>query len=170
MTLHSPSSKSPLQYRMRLSLCLLMRLSCAHSWCHLSLSPPHYRPGALSPHQLMHTSTPLQLNKFKQSPHAPAATSPGSSDNNNAAAVAADHHTTHPAASLSPSSATNKPQVIIITGPTAVGKTKLGLQLAKHIGGEIISADSVQVYCGLDVGSDKVSVRLGVCALTACGD
>lgn len=52
-----------------------------------------------------------------------------------------------------------KPKVIIITGPTAVGKTKLGLELAKQLGGEIISADSVQVYRGLDVGSDKVGLE-----------
>ena len=50
----------------------------------------------------------------------------------------------------------NKPQVIILTGPTAVGKTNAALALAERIGGEIISADSVQVYSGLDVGSDKV--------------
>ncbi|WIA19790.1 hypothetical protein OEZ85_005701 [Tetradesmus obliquus] len=49
-----------------------------------------------------------------------------------------------------------RPKVIIITGPTAVGKTKLGLELAKRLNGEIISADSVQVYKGLDVGSDKL--------------
>ncbi|EIE19274.1 isopentenyl transferase, partial [Coccomyxa subellipsoidea C-169] len=50
----------------------------------------------------------------------------------------------------------NKPQVIILTGPTAVGKTNAALALAERIGGEIISADSVQVYSGLDVGSDKI--------------
>ena len=49
-----------------------------------------------------------------------------------------------------------KPQVLIVTGPTAVGKTQLSLSLARALGGEIISADSVQVYKGLDVGSDKV--------------
>ncbi len=49
-----------------------------------------------------------------------------------------------------------KPKVVIITGATAVGKTAASLALARQIGGEIISADSVQVYRGLDVGSDKV--------------
>jgi tRNA dimethylallyltransferase len=49
-----------------------------------------------------------------------------------------------------------KQRIIIVTGPTAVGKTKVGLELAKRLGGEVISADSVQVYTGLDVGSDKV--------------
>lgn len=53
-----------------------------------------------------------------------------------------------------------RPKVIVITGPTAVGKTKLGLELAKRIGGEIISADSVQVYRGLDIGSDKVGTAV----------
>ena len=50
----------------------------------------------------------------------------------------------------------SKEKVIILTGATAVGKTKASIELAQRIGGEIISADSVQVYKGLDVGSDKV--------------
>ena len=49
------------------------------------------------------------------------------------------------------------PQVLVLTGPTAVGKTQLSLALAQQLKGEIISADSVQVYKGLDIGSDKVS-------------
>lgn len=49
-----------------------------------------------------------------------------------------------------------KEKVIILTGATAVGKTKASIELAQRLGGEIISADSVQVYKGLDVGSDKV--------------
>ena len=47
-------------------------------------------------------------------------------------------------------------KVIILTGATAAGKTKASIELAQRLGGEIISADSVQVYKGLDVGSDKV--------------
>lgn len=47
--------------------------------------------------------------------------------------------------------------LIIITGPTAVGKTALSIQLAKEIGGEIISADSMQVYRHMDIGSAKVT-------------
>jgi len=62
----------------------------------------------------------------------------------------------------------SKPKVIIVTGPTAVGKTKIGLELAKRLGGEVISADSVQVYTGLDIGSDKVCRILGCCG-AACG-
>ena len=52
----------------------------------------------------------------------------------------------------------SKQQVIVLTGPTAVGKTNASLALAEKVGGEIISADSVQVYTGLDVGSDKVGI------------
>ena len=51
-----------------------------------------------------------------------------------------------------------KPQVLILTGPTAVGKTQLSLSLAERLGGEVISADSVQVYKGLDIGTDKVDL------------
>ena len=46
--------------------------------------------------------------------------------------------------------------LIILTGPTAVGKTRLSVELARRIGGEIISADSMQVYRGMDIGSAKV--------------
>lgn len=52
--------------------------------------------------------------------------------------------------------ARGKPKVIIVTGPTAVGKSQAALSIAKQLDGEIISADSVQVYRGVDVGSDKV--------------
>ena len=49
-----------------------------------------------------------------------------------------------------------KPPLIILTGPTAVGKTALSLRLAKAIGGEILSADSMQVYRHMDIGSAKI--------------
>ena len=52
-----------------------------------------------------------------------------------------------------------KKPLIIITGPTAVGKTDLSISLAKKIGGEIISADSMQVYRGLDIGSAKITTE-----------
>ena len=48
-------------------------------------------------------------------------------------------------------------KMIILTGPTAVGKTKLSVALAKKIGGEIISADSMQVYRHMNIGTDKIS-------------
>ena len=50
---------------------------------------------------------------------------------------------------------TKKP-LIILTGPTAVGKTQISIRLAKCIGGEIISADSMQVYRHMDIGSAKI--------------
>lgn len=46
--------------------------------------------------------------------------------------------------------------LIILTGPTAVGKTSLSIGLAKAVGGEIISADSMQVYRGMDIGTAKI--------------
>lgn len=46
--------------------------------------------------------------------------------------------------------------LIVLTGPTAVGKTALSLELAKAVGGEILSADSMQVYRGMDIGSAKI--------------
>jgi tRNA dimethylallyltransferase len=50
------------------------------------------------------------------------------------------------------------PPLIVIVGPTAVGKTALSLRLAEAVGGEIVSADSRQVYRGLDVGTAKATV------------
>ena len=50
-----------------------------------------------------------------------------------------------------------KQPLIVLTGPTAVGKTALSIRLAKAIGGEIISADSMQVYRRMDIGSAKVT-------------
>ncbi len=49
-----------------------------------------------------------------------------------------------------------KQPLIILTGPTAAGKTALSIQLAKKAGGEIISADSMQIYRHMDIGSAKV--------------
>ncbi len=53
----------------------------------------------------------------------------------------------------------DKEKLIILTGPTAVGKTALSVRLAKAVNGEIISADSVQVYRHLDIGSAKVTAE-----------
>ena len=52
-----------------------------------------------------------------------------------------------------------KRPLIILTGPTAVGKTRLSIRLAKAVGGEIISADSMQVYRHMDIGSAKIRVE-----------
>ena len=49
------------------------------------------------------------------------------------------------------------PPMIVLTGPTAVGKTGLSIALAKAVEGEIISADSMQVYRGMDIGSAKIT-------------
>lgn len=53
--------------------------------------------------------------------------------------------------------AMNKKPMVILTGPTAVGKTKLSIALAKALNGEIISADSIQVYKYMDIGSAKIT-------------
>lgn len=52
-----------------------------------------------------------------------------------------------------------KNKMIILTGPTAVGKTALSIALARSVGGEIISADSMQVYKYMDIGSAKISTE-----------
>lgn len=49
----------------------------------------------------------------------------------------------------------NKPQILVILGTTSAGKTRLAVELADALGGEIVSADSRQVYRGLDVGTGK---------------
>ncbi|MDQ1909282.1 tRNA (adenosine(37)-N6)-dimethylallyltransferase MiaA [Paenibacillus sp. GD4] len=51
----------------------------------------------------------------------------------------------------------NKPRLLVLVGPTAVGKTKLSLALAKDLQAEIISGDSMQVYRGMDIGTAKAS-------------
>ena len=48
-------------------------------------------------------------------------------------------------------------KVIVIVGPTGVGKTKLSIELAKRLNGEIINADSTQIYKGLDIATAKVT-------------
>ena len=47
--------------------------------------------------------------------------------------------------------------IIVIAGPTAVGKTKLSVSLAKKLDGEIINADSLQVYKELNIGTAKIT-------------
>ena len=51
----------------------------------------------------------------------------------------------------------NKKPLVILAGPTAAGKTQASIGLAKAIGGEIISADSMQVYKYMDIGSAKIT-------------
>ena len=50
-----------------------------------------------------------------------------------------------------------KPKVIVICGPTASGKTKLSIELAKTIDGEIVSCDSMQIYKDMNIGTAKVT-------------
>ncbi|MGP4067961.1 tRNA (adenosine(37)-N6)-dimethylallyltransferase MiaA [Halobacillus sp. B29] len=50
-----------------------------------------------------------------------------------------------------------KPLVISVVGPTAVGKSKLGVEIAKRFGGEVISGDSMQIYKSMDIGTAKVT-------------
>jgi len=49
----------------------------------------------------------------------------------------------------------DKPNIIVITGPTATGKSALGALLAKMIDGEVVSTDSMQVYKHMDIGTAK---------------
>lgn len=47
------------------------------------------------------------------------------------------------------------PKILVISGPTASGKTKLAVALAKARGGEVVSADSMQIYRRMDIGTAK---------------
>ena len=46
-----------------------------------------------------------------------------------------------------------QPRVVCVAGPTACGKTKMGVALAKALGGEVVSVDSMQIYRGLTIGT-----------------
>ena len=52
-------------------------------------------------------------------------------------------------------SVSEKPKIIVICGPTGIGKTAVGIELARKLGGEIISADSMQIYRHMDIGTAK---------------
>lgn len=53
----------------------------------------------------------------------------------------------------------NKSKVVVVLGPTATGKSDLAVEIARSYNGEIISADSRQVYTGMDIGSGKITKR-----------
>ena len=57
-------------------------------------------------------------------------------------------------------SASGKPRLLAVVGPTASGKSALGMALARRLGGEIVSCDSTAVYRGFDIGTDKVPEAL----------
>lgn len=52
-----------------------------------------------------------------------------------------------------------RPSLVVILGPTAVGKTEVAIQLAERLNGEIVSADSRLLYCGMDIGTAKPSAE-----------
>lgn len=52
-----------------------------------------------------------------------------------------------------------KPELVAVVGPTAVGKSDLGVALARELGGEVVNADSMQLYRGMDVGTAKLPER-----------
>lgn len=54
---------------------------------------------------------------------------------------------------------TKKPTIVVVLGPTASGKSDLAVTLSKHLNGEVVSADSRQVYKGLDIGSGKITKK-----------
>ncbi|MEV5136482.1 tRNA (adenosine(37)-N6)-dimethylallyltransferase MiaA [Streptomyces syringium] len=51
------------------------------------------------------------------------------------------------------------PRVIAVVGPTAAGKSDLGVALAQHLGGEVVNADSMQLYRGMDIGTAKLTME-----------
>ncbi|MCH0540931.1 tRNA (adenosine(37)-N6)-dimethylallyltransferase MiaA [Streptomyces sp. MUM 203J] len=55
------------------------------------------------------------------------------------------------------STATPTPRVIAVVGPTAAGKSDLGVHLARQLGGEVVNADSMQLYRGMDIGTAKLT-------------
>ena len=73
----------------------------------------------------------------------------------------------HGAAASGPEAAARYPfraGVVAVVGPTATGKSELGVQLAQHLGAEVVNADSMQLYRGMDIGTAKLTVaeRQGV--------
>jgi len=60
---------------------------------------------------------------------------------------------------MSTNRAGHKPLIVAVVGPTASGKTSIGVDLARRFGGEVVSADSRQVYRGMDIGTAKVTAE-----------
>ena len=53
----------------------------------------------------------------------------------------------------------NNEEIIVICGPTATGKSDIANELASRIGGEVVSADSMQIYKGMNIGTGKIPVE-----------
>ena len=58
-------------------------------------------------------------------------------------------------------------RIVCVVGPTASGKTKMAVELAKQLGGEVISCDSMQIYRGMDVGTAKPTAAPGCLTATS---
>jgi len=55
-------------------------------------------------------------------------------------------------------SAPDRPRLIVVAGPTGTGKSDLGLDIAQRLDGEVVNADSMQLYRGMDIGTAKLPV------------
>ena len=67
---------------------------------------------------------------------------------------------------------TRDPPVVAVVGPTATGKSDLAVELAHGLGGEVVNADSMQLYRGMDIGTAKLTRPSGTgCPITCstCG-
>lgn len=62
-------------------------------------------------------------------------------------------------------SAPEKPKIVVICGPTAVGKTTVAIELAQHLKGQIIGADSMQIYKYMDIGTAKPTAQERACVV-----
>jgi tRNA dimethylallyltransferase len=58
--------------------------------------------------------------------------------------------------------------VVAVVGPTASGKSELAIELARRIGGEVVNADSMQLYRGMDIGTAKLASRTAGGSCTTC--
>ena len=74
-----------------------------------------------------------------------------------ASPVPSGRFSTVPTGSARRSSGDELPRVVAVVGPTAAGKSDLGVALARALGGEVVNADSMQLYRGMDVGTAKLA-------------
>ncbi len=64
--------------------------------------------------------------------------------------------------------ASDKPKIVFVIGSTGTGKTALGVDIALRFNGEVVNADALQMYRGLDIATAKVTPEEGVCC-RVCG-